>query len=172
MNVIWNIKKKDSELKVTPLADASLQGLGTVLIQDQEYGRRIIAYASRTFHGSERNDANYSSAKLELLAVKWVVTEKFKDNLYGAKFEILTDNNPLCYLQSTSKLGTVEQRWGAQLAIYNFEIKYRTGKTNQAADALSRLPRQGTEIPAKVFYDHVRRSYADFKWTQQHDCGL
>lgn len=113
-------------------------------------GRRIIAYASRTFHGSERNDAKYSSAKLGLLAVKWVVTEKFKDNLYGAKFEILTDNNPLCYLQSTSKLGTVEQRWAAQLAIYNFEIKYRTGKTNQAADALSRLPRQGTEITAKV----------------------
>lgn len=35
---------------------------------------------------------------------------KFKDYLYGAKFEILTDNNPLCYLQSTSKLGAVEQR--------------------------------------------------------------
>lgn len=44
----------------------------------------------------------------------------------------------------------MEQRWAAQLAIYNFEIKYRTGKTNQAADALSRLPRQGTEITAKV----------------------
>lgn len=97
---------------------------------------------------------------------------KFKVYLYGAKFEILTDNNPLCCLQSTSKLGAVEQRWAAQLAMYNFEIKYRTGKTNQAADALSRLPRQGTEIPAKVFYDHIRRSYADFKWTQQHDCGL
>lgn len=91
--------------------DASLQGLGAVLMQDQEDGRRIIAYASRTLHGSERNDANYSSAKLELLAVKWAVTEKFKDYLYSAKFEILTDNNPLCYLQSTSKLGAVEQRW-------------------------------------------------------------
>lgn len=34
--------------------------------------------------------------------------------------------------------------------MYNFEIKYRTGKTNQAADALSRLHRRGTEIPAKV----------------------
>lgn len=131
--------------------DASLQGLGAVLMQDQEDGRRIIAYASRTLHGSERNDANYSSAKLELLAVKCAVTEKFKDYLYGAKFEILTDNNPLCYLQSTSKLGAVEQRWAAQLTSkYNFEIKYRTGKTNQAADALSRLPRRGTEIPAKV----------------------
>ena len=130
--------------------DASLQGLGAVLMQDQEGGRRIIAYASRTLHGSERNDANYSSAKLELLAVKWAVTEKFKDYLYGAKFEILTDNNPLCYLQSTAKLGAVEQRWAAQLAMYDFSIRYRTGKTNQAADALSRLPKSGIDLPADV----------------------
>lgn len=61
--------------------DVSLQGSGAVLMQYQEDGRRIIAYASGTLHGLERNDANYSSAKLELLAVKWAVTEKFKDYL-------------------------------------------------------------------------------------------
>ena len=49
--------------------DASLQGLGAVLKQYQEGGRLIIIYASRTLHGLERNDANYSCAKLELLAV-------------------------------------------------------------------------------------------------------
>ena len=130
--------------------DASFQFLGAVLMQDQEEGRRIIAYASRTLHGSERNDANYSSAKLELLAVKWAVTDKFKDYLYGASFEILTDNNPLSYLQSTAKLGAVEQRWAAQLAQYNFSIKYRPGRLNKAADALSRLPRPGTEVPPDV----------------------
>lgn len=48
------------------------------------------------------------------------------------------------------KFCAVEQGWAAQLAMYNFDIKYRTGKTNQAADALSRLPTQGTEIPATI----------------------
>ena len=38
---------------------------------------------------------NYSSAKLELLALKWAVCEKFKDYLIGSKFTVLTDNNPL-----------------------------------------------------------------------------
>ena len=38
---------------------------------------------------------NYSSAKLELLALKWSVCEKFKDDLIGSKFTVLTDNNPL-----------------------------------------------------------------------------
>jgi hypothetical protein len=76
-----------------------------------------------------------------LLAVKWAVTEKFKDYRLGSKFEIITDNNPLSYLQASAKLGAVEQRWHAQLAQFNFTITYRSGKLNRAADALSRMPR-------------------------------
>ena len=72
--------------------------------------------------------------KLELLALKWTVTHKFKDYLIGSKFTVLTDNNPLSYLQSTAKLNAVEQRWVAQLAQFDFEIRYRPGRTNQAAD--------------------------------------
>ena len=45
----------------------------------------------------ERSMCNYSSAKLELLALKWSVCEKFGDYLIGSKFTVLTDNNPdLC----------------------------------------------------------------------------
>jgi len=52
---------------------------------------------------------NYSSRKLELLALKWVVTEKFREYLISSTFTVLTDNNPLTYLQSKSKLKAVEQ---------------------------------------------------------------
>ena len=38
---------------------------------------------------------NYSLAKLELLALKWVVMEKLRDYPLGSKFTIYTDNNPL-----------------------------------------------------------------------------
>ena len=51
----------------------------------------------------ERNMSNYSSMKLELLTLKWAVTEKFPNHLLGAEFAY-TDNNPLSYLQ-TAKLG-------------------------------------------------------------------
>ncbi|KAK7938602.1 hypothetical protein WMY93_001928 [Mugilogobius chulae] len=99
--------------------DASNQGLGAVLSQLQDGHERVIAYASRSLHPTEQNDANYSSFKLELLALKWAVTEKFKDFLTGAEFTIYTDNNPLAHLQ-TAHLGAAEQRWVAQLASFNY----------------------------------------------------
>ena len=34
--------------------------------------------------------------------------------------------------------------------MYDFSIRYRTGKTNQAADALSRLPKSGIDLPADI----------------------
>ncbi|CAB3992258.1 Transposon Ty3-I Gag-Pol poly, partial [Paramuricea clavata] len=82
---------------------------------------------------------NYGSMKLEMLALKWAVTDKFRSYLLGSNFTIYTDNNPLKYLQ-TAKLGAVEQRWASQLASFKFDIVYRSGKSNANADALSPLP--------------------------------
>ncbi|KAK3560440.1 hypothetical protein QTP86_008445 [Hemibagrus guttatus] len=119
--------------------DASNLGLGAVLYQHQKGEKTVIAYASRRLRGAEKNDQNYSSMKLELLALKWAVTEKFGSYLLGSKFTIITDNNPLCHLM-TAKLGAIEQCWAAQLAVFDFEVKYHPGQCNTAADALSRRP--------------------------------
>jgi len=119
--------------------DASNNGLGAVLSQEQDGQVRPIAYASRALRGAERNMENYYSRKLELLTFKWDVTEKFREYLISSTFTVLTDNNPLTYLQSKSKLKAVEQRWVSELASFNFNIKYRAGKQNTNADALSRL---------------------------------
>ena len=119
--------------------DASHQGLGAVLAQEQDGARRPIAFASRGLRPSERNMSNYSSMKLEFLALKWAITEKFREYLLGTAFTVYTDNNPLSYLQ-TAKLAAVEQRWASELASFNFDIKYRPGAANRNADALSRQP--------------------------------
>lgn len=60
---------------------ASYQGLGAVLSQEQSGKIRPIAYASRGLRPTERNMNIYSSMKLEFLAVKWAMTEKFRDYL-------------------------------------------------------------------------------------------
>lgn len=117
--------------------DASNLGLGEVLYQDQKGEKKVIAYASRRLRGAEKNDQNYSSMKLELLALKWAITEKFRSYLLGSKFTIVTDNNPLCHF-STANLGAIQQRWVAQVAVFDFDVKYRPGWCNTAADALSR----------------------------------
>ncbi|KAI2668517.1 Retrovirus-related Pol polyprotein from transposon 17.6 [Labeo rohita] len=123
--------------------DASHGGLGAVLSQEQQGKVRPIAYGSRSLRPTERNTTNYSSMKLEFLALKWAMTEKFREYLLGHKCVVFTDNNPLSYLTS-AKLGAMEQRWAAQVAAFDFEIKYRSGKSNRNADALSRQNFPGT----------------------------
>ncbi len=71
--------------------------------------------------------------------MKWAMSEKFKDYLWGAKVLVITDNNPLVHLR-TAKLGAVEQRWVAQLANYDYQLQYRPGREHTNADVLSRLP--------------------------------
>ena len=59
--------------------DASLKGLGACLSQIDDDGKlRTVAFASRGLRGAERNYPDFSSFKLELLALKWAVSEKFK----------------------------------------------------------------------------------------------
>ena len=82
---------------------------------------------------------NYSSAKLELLALKWAVTKKFSNLLMGLKFSVYTDNNPLAYIQ-TSQLGVSQICWLSKLALFDFNILYRPDKTHKVADALSWHP--------------------------------
>ena len=125
--------------------DASDKSLGAVLSEKQDGKLRVIAYASRGLHGAEGNmKNNYSSMKLELLALKWAVTEKFCEYLLESEFVVYTDNNPLTYLQSKSKLKAAEQWWATQLASFIFKIEYRAGKHNTNADALSRIRWQKT----------------------------
>ncbi|KAI3351461.1 hypothetical protein L3Q82_020223, partial [Scortum barcoo] len=81
------------------------------------------------------------SGKLEFLALKWAVCEKFRDYLfYAPHFTVYTDNNPLTYVMSTAKLNAVGHRWVGELADFHFEIRYRPGKVNIDADTLSRIP--------------------------------
>lgn len=67
--------------------------------------------------------SNYSSMKLEFLALKWAMSEKFREYLLSHSCIVYTDNYPLSHL-SSAKLGAKEQRWGAQLASFDFELKY------------------------------------------------
>lgn len=120
--------------------DASERGLGAVLYQRQEGRLRVIGYGSRTLTPAEKN-YRLHSGKLEFLALKWAVTDRFRDYLfYAPSVTIYSDNNPVTHVLSTAKLNATGHRWVSELADFNITLKYRPGRTNTDADFLSRTP--------------------------------
>ena len=130
--------------------DASEYGSGAVLYQKQDDGTdHIIAYACQTLPKSERN---YDVHKLEFLALKWSVTERFHEYLYGGLFEVYTDNNPLTYILTTAKVDANGQRWVASLANYNFKIFVQKWKTQCRGQCLIKNPMEEyTGGPCRTF---------------------
>ena len=138
--------------------DASTTGLGAALYKQHDGVLKPVAYASR---GLSKSEVNYPAHKLEFLALKWAVTEKFADYLYGAHFTVFTDNNPLTYVLTTAKLDATGQRWLAALVNFNFDIKYRPGKRNKDADGLSRRPHSPPQDDEE--YVHLQKQIKDMK---------
>lgn len=132
----------DPQLPFKLHCDASGTGLGAVLYQKQGTKDVVIAYASR---GLNKSETNYPAHKREFLALKWAMSEKFHDYLLGAKVQVYTDNNPLCYVLKTAKLDATSHRWLAALSLYDFDLYYKKGKTHTDADGLSRRPQPPPE---------------------------
>ena len=80
---------------------SSKDRLGAVLSQKQMDGwYHPVAYGSRVMP----HEKNYHSTKLEFLALKWAVTEHFKEYLPYQPFLVKTDNNPLTHIMTTPNL--------------------------------------------------------------------
>ena len=73
---------------------------------------------------------------MEFLALKWAVTDQFREYLQYQPFLVRTDNNPLTYVMTMPNLDAIGHRWVAAMAGYNFEIEYVRG-SDKVADALS-----------------------------------
>ncbi|XP_024658169.2 retrovirus-related Pol polyprotein from transposon opus [Maylandia zebra] len=144
--------------------DASSHGLGAALYQEEDGRLRVIAYASRGLSNCERR---YPTHKLEFLALKWAVTDKFADYLYGADFTVMTDNNPLTYVLTSAKLDATGHRWLAALSNFNFNIQYRAGKRNQDADGLSRRPHVSVETDDSTTAEDERVKQFIAKFTEE-----
>jgi len=118
--------------------DASGTALGACLSQVAADGHeRPVAFASRALSPAERK---YSASEREALACIWAC-EKWNFYLYGRKFTLVTDHQALKTLLTSGGTGHRPlrlHRWNDRLQQYNFEVLYRPGKQNFAADCLSR----------------------------------
>lgn len=113
--------------------DASDFAIGAVLSQGIIGKDRPIAFASRTLNKTEEN---YSATEKEFLAIVWAV-KHFRPYLYGRKFKLYTDHQPLTYSLTNTNNRIV--RGKLALEEFDYEIIYKPGKQNTVADALSRI---------------------------------
>ncbi|GKA62876.1 putative reverse transcriptase domain-containing protein [Tanacetum coccineum] len=110
--------------------DASLQGLGAVLMQKE----KVIAYASRQLKPHEEN---YTTHDLELGAVIFAL-KILRHYLYGTKCTVFTDHKSLQHILHHKELNMRQRRWLELLVDYDCDIHYHPGKANVIENALSR----------------------------------
>ena len=127
--------------------DASNYAISGILSQ----GNHPICYASRTLNPAE---INYSTIEKELLAIVWSC-KYFRPYLFGRKFVIYTDHKPLQYLMSLKEPNSRLVRWKLKLEEFEYEIRYKKGKNNQAADALSRNPTDLCAVETDSVYNNT-----------------
>jgi hypothetical protein len=137
----------DPNKPLTLACDASPVGVGCVLSNIVNGQERPIAYASRSLTASERN---YCQLEREGLAIIYGLV-KFHKYLYGRKFTIVTDNQPISRILGPKKgipsLAAVRlQRWAIILMSHNYDLDCRSSKLHGNCDALSRFPTENSAI--------------------------
>ncbi len=136
----------DPERHIRIETDASSYAIGGVLSQlaSDDSGRwHPVPFFSRKMIPAENR---YETHDGKLLAI----IEAFKTwrhYLEGCKHKVLvlTEHNNLQRFMDTKSLSSRQVRWAQELSRYHFQIDYRQGKANGAADALSRYPQRSAE---------------------------
>ncbi|GJV78676.1 ty3-gypsy retrotransposon protein [Tanacetum coccineum] len=121
-------------------ADASGDGIGAVLMQ----GNRPISYFSRKLGPRMRVAATYQK---ELFAIVEAVY-KWRQYLLGRRFTIRTDHKSIKELMQQVIQTPLQQKYVRKLMGFDFDIEYKPGATNQAADALSRVFEEAEQVTA------------------------
>ena len=129
------LKLPDENKQFIVQTDASDSAIGAVLLQDHDGVLFPICYISRKL---QKREQNYSVIERECLAIVWAI-QKLQMYLYGRKFTLQTDHQPLIYLTKNKVANSRLMRWAMQLQPYRFTIASIKGSENVFGDYMSRL---------------------------------
>ena len=115
--------------------DACDTGVGAVLLQDHDGTLFPVAYGSRKLSKPERN---YCVTEKECLGIIFGIS-KFEKYLYGRRFTLQTDHQPLAYLAQARVHNGRLMRWSLFLQQYQMVTQYIKGRDNVGADCMSRF---------------------------------
>lgn len=114
--------------------DASKNSVAAELVQFQNGIEVPICFISRVLKSYE---TRYSSTELEMCAIVFGVT-RLKYYLIANHFIIETDHAALTFLLNNRFANNRIYRWSLLIQEFSFSIRYRPGKENITADALTR----------------------------------
>ena len=111
-------------------------GVGAILCQvDNEGQEHLVVFVSRKLQPRE---IKLCPTEKECLAIVWAV-ETFRYYLFGRKFILQTDHNPLVWLNQVKNKNRKLLRWSLTLQEYEIEVEHKCGKKHVNVDALSRM---------------------------------
>ena len=122
--------------------DASGIGIEGMLMQDG----KPVAYFSEKLGGAQ---LNYSVYDKELYALVRVL-ETWQHYLWPKEFVIHSDHEALKYLKGQAKLNRRHAKWVEFIETFPYVVKYKKGKDNLVADALSRRNVLLNQLEVKV----------------------
>jgi hypothetical protein len=128
--------------------DASLRGIGGVLLQEKDGISCPIAFCARALTAPERN---YTTSEQEFLAMVHCF-QKWRCYLEGSQVYAHTDHEPLTWLATQKHLNRRQARWMEFLSRFQYRLLYLQGDKNVCADALSRmlnLPSGDAQLPGE-----------------------
>jgi transposase InsO family protein len=113
--------------------DASLQGLGAVLLQEG----KPVTFVSRSLLPAEKH---YSSLERELLGVEFGLRRLYNFT-HGETVTVQTDHKPLVSMFNREVGASTPRQQRLLLKIHSYDVtlEYLKGKQNVIADALSRV---------------------------------
>ena len=122
----------DPNKQIVVQTDASKQGLGAVILQDN----LPVVFVSRTLTDTE---TRYSQIELEFLAIVFGLT-RLRKYLLGTNFLLMTDHKPIVQIMGKpiDSLSNRLQRWLVAIQHFSFSVRHIKGVDNILADALSR----------------------------------
>ncbi|KII60784.1 Retrovirus-related Pol polyprotein [Thelohanellus kitauei] len=124
----------DYNLPFRLTCDASDKAVGAQLSQIKNGSEIPIAFVSQKLNSSQRK---YATIDKEFFAIVYAV-KRLRHYLYGGKFILITDHQPLVHMKTLKDPKGRRARWIMELENYDYVIEYKPGKTNTVADAISR----------------------------------
>ncbi|KAK1550727.1 hypothetical protein Q3G72_023767 [Acer saccharum] len=147
-------EEKVKAIKEWPKPKRTRIGIGAVLMQEG----RPIAYFSEKISGAALNYPTYDKEMYALIRA----LETWQHYLWPKEFVIHTDHESLKHLKGQHKLNKRHAKWVEFIETFPYVIKYKKGKENVVADALSRRYVLLSTLDARLFgFDYIKELYVE-----------